>query len=301
MRCACRAKDSGGLRLVQSERVFDATKAISFVEQHGDPVELARLRYVLSGERPAEAAVAAALAGQRDDGGWAPSWANDYSALETTCHRLSLAEQLGVEPSAAWGAGRRVIRALTFLTGRQRVDGSWEEDAAAATPDAPPWVKPGDPAARLYLTANCGYWLAVRGGPARSSAAMAAADALEQEMMEDGRLPSYAHAHWLAAGLFHRLDHALAAGRVLDRLRLYFLPDLAAGGLAWLLTSIGAAGVPARHPTVRAAAIRLGQSQRSDGRWVSEDDQERDVHTTLEALRALRWFGRARARSEQFG
>src|SRR5688572_6054403 len=286
--------------------VFDAARAIAFVEAHADPSERERLRALLDGAAPSEATADAVLAGQRGDGGYAPFWAPDYSGLDATCFRLALAEQLGVSPAAGTDAepspaAAHVARALAFIAARQLPDGTWQEDVSALTPEAavPPWLTPGDSAATLYLTANCGYWLGTLGGADYAGPAMAAADALERELTEDGRLPSFPHSYWLAAGLLHRADRTLAAARVLDRLRMAILPDVTASGLAWLVICLAAAGVPAHHPTVRGAIQRLGPLQQPDGRWASDDGPARDVHATLEALRALRWFGRARARVER--
>ena len=286
--------------------VFDAARAIAYVEAHADPSERERLRALIAGEPPSEATADAVLAGQRADGGYAPFWAPDYSGLDATCFRLALAEQLGVKPAPTGNAdvsaaSQQVARALAFIAGRQLPDGTWQEEVASLKTSAaavPPWLTPGDPAASLYLTANCGYWLGALGGPTHASPAMAAADALERELTEDGRLPSFPHSYWLAAGLLHRADRTLAAARVLDRLRFAILPDVTASGLAWLVTCLAAAGVPAHHPTIRSAIQRLGPLQQTDGRWASDDGPARDVHATLEALRALRWFGRARARLE---
>src|SRR5688500_20035141 len=85
--------------------VFDAARAIGFVESHADPSERERLRALLAGEKPSEATADAVLAGQRADGGYAPFWAPDYSGLDATCFRLALAEQLGVTPAAAHDTG----------------------------------------------------------------------------------------------------------------------------------------------------------------------------------------------------
>ncbi|HET7768033.1 MAG TPA: prenyltransferase/squalene oxidase repeat-containing protein [Chloroflexota bacterium] len=290
--------------------VFDAARAIAFVAARADPSERERLRALLAGEKPSEATADAVLAGQRADGGYAPFWAPDYSGLDATCFRLALAEQLGVTPAAtqdadaspaASPAAVQVARALAFIAARQQPDGTWQEDVTSlpASAAVPPWLTPGDAAAALYLTANCGYWLGALGGADYAGPAMAAADAIERELTEDGRLPSFPHSYWLAAGLLHRADRTLAAARVLDRLRMAILPDVTASGLAWLVTCLAAAGVPAHHPTVRSAVQRLGPLQQPDGRWRSDDGPARDVHATLEALRALRWFGRARARLER--
>src|SRR6266704_1128126 len=98
----------------------DIDGAIGYVVAHGDPVDRARLSYLRSGLAPPADVLAKAEL-------------DDLGAL----HR---------EPAR---------RALAWLAGRQRPDGCWEEDAALAD-TAPDWARPGDPEARLYLTANAG-------------------------------------------------------------------------------------------------------------------------------------------------
>ncbi len=257
--------------------MFDRQGAISFVQRHGTAVDQARLAYALTGAPAPAEALAEVFAGQRADGGWAPFWAADYSSLDATCFRLAQAEALG-----ALGA-EAARRALAFLAGRQQGAGAWEESAEVAEV-APPWARPGDAAARLYLTANCGFWLAL--ADAASEAAARAAATLAAAMDADGRLPAFLHTHWLAAGLWWRVGRRDTARSALAYLATR-LPDLAASGLAWLLTSLDLAGLPPDDPLRRAALARLADLQAPDGRWPSEDGPWRDVHTTLEALRVL--------------
>ncbi len=262
----------------------DLDLAIAFVTRHGDAVEQARLRHLLTGEPADPQVVGALLAGQRPDGGWNPFWAPDYSGLDATCFRLAQADQLGLT-----GAEPAVGRALRFLAGRQRDDGSWEE-AEAVRGLAPPWAAPGDPAARLYLTANCGFWLATLGDTSGGGAR--AARFLHGQLAPDGSLPTFAHAHWLAAGLWFRLGDREPAGRVLRYLGGQLGPDFPTSDLGWLLTTLHAAGVPPDHALMAQAAALLAWRQEADGRWPSEDGPSRDVHVTLEALRAQRLGGR---------
>lgn len=257
--------------------------AMAFVSNRADAAEQARLRYLLAQERPSRDAVSALLAGQRDDGGWPPFWASNYSSLDATCFRLAQAEQMGISPSEA-----AIARAVRFLAGRQHADGYWEEDASVASV-APPWAKPGEVSARLYLTANCGFWMAMLDGPGES--ALRAADFLQTHLSEDGRLPAFLHAHWLAGGLWYRVSRYEPAERVFRHLDSR-LSDLAIGNLAWLITTLCVAGVPAGHRLVGTAAELLVQNQGLDGRWPSEDGPDQDVHSTLESMHALRLCGR---------
>src|SRR5437868_3529560 len=133
---------------------MNSSTAALFIEQRGDPAQRARLRYIYSGQMPTADGLRLALAGQRSDGGWQSAWAPDYSSIDATCNRLAQAEQLGL------GAGEpALMRGLRFLAQRQQADGAWEE-APDLSSIAPPWAAPGSREARLYLTANSGYWLA---------------------------------------------------------------------------------------------------------------------------------------------
>jgi hypothetical protein len=257
---------------------MNVESALAFVAHHGNEVEQARLRYLLAQEAPSQNVISRLLAGQRDDGGWAPFWAADRSSLDATCFRLAQAEQLGINYLHS-----AIARAVKFLTLCQQADGSWEEDAAAAA-DAPRWVKPGDVATRLYLTANCGFWLALSG---EHDGATKAAAYLQARLDENGHMPSFPHTHWLAAGVWYRLKWQEPAERVARHLGQQ-LTKLAASNLAWLIITLRSAGVPACHTLVNQATLLLEHKQHQDGRWPSEDGADWDVHATLETLRALR-------------
>jgi len=254
-------------------------KAVAFIRGKGNEVEQARLNYVLRDEQPPPEVVAGLFAGQRPDGGWSPFWANDYTSLDATCFRLAQAEQLGLTKRE-----NAVAHAIHFLVQRQSPDGSWEEDKRVAGV-APPWATLGDLSAKLYLTANCGLWLSLLGNP--ENRAEKAAGYLQTYLDEDGHLPGFLHTNWLAGGLWQKLNWQESAERVFGYLDKR-INDLPASNLAWLITTVCAAGVAVDHRLVVNAATLLEESQQEDGRWPSEDGSEQDVHTTLEALRALR-------------
>jgi hypothetical protein len=257
--------------------------AVEFVRSRGNIVEQARLKYLLDNERPSSEAVNTLLAGQRPDGGWPPFWAPDYSSLDATCFRLAQAEQMGLFSSEI-----AIDRAVQFLIQRQQPDGSWEEDESLAAV-APVWARPGDLSARLYLTANCGFWLAVCGET--NEQVLQAATHLQAYLDENGCLPASWQAHWLASGLWWRLNWQNPAHQVLNYLTQR-LSELPASNLAWLVITLLNAGVPVSHTLVNTAASLLEQSQNRAGYWQSEDGIAWDVHATLESLRALRLCNR---------
>jgi len=266
--------------------VADHEAAVAFIQSNGDELERARLRRLLLGVTPPPQVVDQLLTGQQANGGWTPSWAPfwapDYASIDATCFHLAQASQLGVANEAA------VKRATGFLIARQSPDGWWEEEPILAQ-QTPPWAKPGEIHARLYLTANAGLWLAVlSAGAADAATANRAAAYLAAHVSPDGRLASFLHTHWLAGSLFWRVGNEDLALSVFDYVHGR-LQDLAASSLAWLGVSLFTAGVPREHALARAAAEVLQHEQQPDGRWVSEDGPQNDVHTTLEALHVLLW------------
>ena len=257
----------------------DQVRAVAFVRAHGTASERSRLRILLEGTRPTAEEEAAILAGQRADGGWAPFWATDYSSVDATCFRLAQAEQSGIPPEH-----EAIQRGVHFLRDRQRDDGSWEEVVVMADV-APPWAKPGDLAARLYLTANSAYWLAKH--LAQNAAAIRGAAVLRASLDESGLMPTFLHTHWLAAGAWYRLGQRELAERGLTTLPNHLDETTPASSLSWLITCLRTVDVAADHPPITKALALLEASQRADGGWASEDGPAADAHATLEALRAF--------------
>ena len=251
-------------------------KAIEFVEQNGDEVELARLRYLLHGERPSAAIIQQLFNGQRDDGGFVPFWAPEYSSIDATCYRLAQAEQLGLD-----AAEPAMVDALRFLLWRQGEDGRFSEDSSVAD-SAPPWATPGDLAAELYLAANAGFWLAFFGF---AEAVRPSANFLAAHLdTKTHKLPSFAQANWLTCGLAWKLGMA----DLTDHLASHLYAQLpgTASELAWMLVTLHSVDFPADRGVIVAGTMRLAGLQAADGRFPSDEGQ--DVHTTLEALRAFK-------------
>jgi hypothetical protein len=267
--------------------VVDIDAAIGYVVAHGDPVERARLAFLRTGTPPPPHIVDRIGAGQTSGGGWPPSGEGVTSSVDATCFRLGELDDLGGL------RGPAVERALAWLVGVQRPDGTFQEDGSLAA-EAPAWAMPGDPEATLYLTSVAGFWLAVaeleahprRDAPARHGPAMAeAARYVVGRLRPDGTWPSFLAAGWHAAGLLHEQQYFYESARIQlvlgDRLGDMSPADVASMAAAlrrlhlgddWLLT---------------AARKRLGETQRPDGGWDSDEGPLFDVNTTLIAIRAL--------------
>ncbi len=271
--------------------VVDIDAAIGYVVAHGDLVERARLSWLRTKATPAQRILDRIETGQTPAGGWPATGAVAVPSVDATCFRLAELDDLGALHSPA---GRR---AMDWLASVQRADGSWEEDAALAA-EAPPWALPGDPEARLYLTTVVGFRLTAAAedvrqpyddpGEGRYAAELkAAAGHVAGRLLPDGSWPSFLAAGWHAAVLLHGQQMYYESARVQfvlgDR-----LPGMSAADVASLAAALRRVGVGSDDWLWQAARKRLGQTQRTDGGWDSDDGPAFDVHTTLTAIRACR-------------
>ena len=254
----------------------DINKAVEFVRAMGSELEQLRLRVILHEPVDTDKALRLISETQRPDGGWKPFWA-DTSALDSTCFRLSQLEQVGL-----LGGEEVVKRAMKFISERQSDNGYWDEDEFLADL-APPWCKPGELGARLYVTSHCAYWLAlVYAAPERGNSATTF---LSSYVELDGSMPSFLQTHWFTAGVLVTLGETSASERILTCLQRR-LGDMDAGDLAWMVNSLRGVGFHVEHPLIEQARAKLVGKQESDGRFRSGDGPDQDVHVTLEAIRA---------------
>jgi hypothetical protein len=262
--------------------MVDLDAAIGYVMAHGDAVDRARLSWLCSGVVPPQDLVDKVEAGQTRHGGWPALWGHDVASIDATCFRLAELDDLGAldRPAAR--------RAVEWLVGLQRPDGTWEEDESLVD-SAPEWARPGDPEARLYVTASAGFWLSVTGvrGERYPAAASRAAEAFRASLRPDGSWPSFLVVGWLGAAMLHHLGWFYEAARIqlilADR-----VPGMSAADCASMAAALRRVGVSPDDWSLAAASGRLSETQRSDGGWLSDDGDAFNVHTTLAAIRALR-------------
>jgi hypothetical protein len=267
--------------------VVDIDAAIGYVVAHGDPVERARLSFLRSGAPPPPHIIDRIAAGQMPGGGWPASGDGTVASVDATCFRLGELDDLGGLQGPA------VDPALTWLARQQRADGSWQEHESLA-PEAPPWAMPGDPEATLYLTSLAGFWLTVADveahphheEPAKYQSTLAAAAGyVVDRLRPDGSWPSFLPAGWHAAGLLHEQQFFYESARMQlilgDRLGDMTPADVASMAAALRRVNLGDDWL------LRSARKRLGETQRSDGGWDSDEGPIFDVNITLIAIRAL--------------
>lgn len=260
----------------------DFEAAGKFVAENGNIIEEARLRALIAGQPAGEEIVEKFQEAQSEVGGWQPSWSPEYVSIDATCFRLAQLESMGVTEHQPV-----FENALNYLAETQNPAGYWEE-----TPDdpriLPDWLAPGQTEARVYLTANSLFWLAVSNWDSANK--QEAVVFLEEYMDDSGRLPGPSHAQWLAAASCYSLDEVEIAEMLILPLTEN-LPQFPASNLTWMLTSLLIAGLSSEDDLILQGAKLLADLQQPDGHWVSEDGPDFDVHTTLEAMRIFLWLG----------
>ncbi|MGC9671278.1 prenyltransferase/squalene oxidase repeat-containing protein [Planosporangium sp. 12N6] len=262
--------------------MVDLDAAIGYVVAHGDDVDRARLSWLVSGTAPPRGVLDIAETGQFAEGGWPAFAGAEVPSVDATCFRLAELDDLGAldRPAARQAVG--------WLAGRQRLDGTWEEDGSLAD-SAPHWARPGDPEARLYLTACAGFWLTVAAGgdDGYAAAAVRAAEAFRASLRPDGSWPSFLVTGWLGAAMLHHVGWFYESAQI-QVLLSHRVPEMSAGDCAAMVAALRRVGVSPDDPLLVAARRRLAETQRSDGGWPSADGAAFDVHTTLVGIRALR-------------
>ena len=258
----------------------------SFIEKNGTDLEKARLQYILYGSEPEPDVLKNLTKLQNEDGGFPCGLQEgNPSSLERTHMALWWLEELGVRNST------EVDCAINFLVRKQSDDGSWDENPALPRQCLPPWIMPGDLLTNLYLTAYSAYLLGAF-GRREHTAFKKSLDFLIEYQDDTGEFIGYLHTTWLATSAFIMAgdQYTISAKRGMRALMDRPLSEYEASQLAWLLNCFSNAGMLRGHHIATHFLIRLRQLRRPDGSWASEDGDIHAVDSTIESLRALKWF-----------
>ena len=276
---------------------INLTAAIQYVSENGTILEQARLLRLLMGVDPTPEAYQKLIDSQNPDGGF-PSRPKpgSKSSVDSTLTAVWQFDELGLTelPSAQ--------AALAFLRTVQQDDGGWDENPDLPEHDLPPWIQPGQPATRLYLSSYAAYWLGCFGDPTGADLRRGL-DYIAAHQKPDGSIPGYMHNNWLAAAAFrfgadHDRGYTQNAGRVIAALAARPWSDWADSQVGWALDCILRAGLPQDHPFVQSALAELIRRQAADGSWASEAGPSFAASATVGALKVLKMCGLVEALDE---
>jgi squalene cyclase len=266
---------------------MDVAKSISFIEENGTDLEKARLRYILYGAKPEPDVIQPFIKLQNANGGFPFGLVQgNPSALNNTLVALLRMDELGMLDSST------ANRAFQYVLVAQKDDGGWDEEASIARYGSPPWASPGEPWARLYLSAQSAFWLAV-GGYRGHSGFQRALDFLLKHQEESGRVQGFLHNTWIATSVFvmagSRYTEVVKKG--LEAMMTAPLSEWVDSQISWALECLGKAGLPKDVPFVEKGLAELVWRRRVDGSWASEDGEARSVGAVIGVLKVLKHYG----------
>jgi hypothetical protein len=265
---------------------MDIVESISFIEENGTDLEKARTRYILYGAKPEPDVVQPFIELQNADGGFPFGLAQgNPSTLNSTQVALLRLDELGMlDSSTADGAFKYTLKS-------QRDDGGWDEDASIAEHDPPPWARPGALDARVYLSSQSAFWLAV-GGFRSHPGFHRSLDFLREHQEGSGRFQGFLHSTWIATSVFLMAgsQYAEIARKGLEALVTEPLSGWVDSQISWALHCLGAAGLPKDNPFVEKGLVELARRRGIDGRWISEDGEARTVGAVIETLKVLKHY-----------
>lgn len=263
------------------------SRAVAFVRDNGDELELARLAGLLGRERPDPRAMRALATRQNEDGGFPYLMvAGRPSAVTATATALHWLMDLRLLRAP------QTERALAYLLAAQRPDGSWDESPALVKYDPPPLARPGHAAGRHFVTGTAALWIARLLEPDHDSARRAAAylrATRDGDWPADEPLQVSIAVTAACAAIEGATSPAAAAG--LQALARLAPEGWSADRLADLCVAFAGAGMARSGPLVGGALEQLAARQRDDGGWTSEYGPDREVDLTLRVLGALFAFG----------
>lgn len=262
---------------------IDLFNAILFVDEHGSILEKARLLYLLMDVEPSTEVYERLLELQNPDGGF-PSRpkAGSPSAVDSTLTSLWQLDELGMLDHPA------TRQAMTFLVNMQQADGSWDENPALPEHDLPPWIRPGEMATRLYLSAYSAYWLGVLHiAPETLDRAL---QYLLTQQDAQGKINGFLHNTWLGAGalLFGGHNYAKSAANCIAYLASRPFAEWEALQIAWAVDCLTRAGLDPKHSFVAQALSELVRTQQADGSWTAEGGQSAAASATVGVLKVLK-------------
>lgn len=266
---------------------MDVTKPLSFIEERGSNLEKAKIRYILYGVKPEPDVIQPITELPNDDGGfpYARTQGN-LSTVNNTLIALCWMDELGMLESST------ADKAFAYLFAVQKDDGGWDEDSSVAQYDLPPWARPGDLRARLYLSSQSAYWLAVRSHRPHP-AFQKALDFLLQHRDARGKFYGFLHTTWIATSVFSMAgpQYAQVARKGLQVLMDRPFSEWEDSQISWALDYLGQAGLSKDHPFIEKGLDELLQRQKPNGSWTSEDGETHAVAATIGALKALKHYG----------
>lgn len=265
-------------------------KASEFIESLDDRILRSRFESIMKNHSPKKSTVDTLEKTRKSDGGFA-FWDEDISSLTTTVNVVGWFDDLGLQMEPI------VDKTFDFLLQHQQEDGGWDEIREIKKLNPPPYMIPGEISTRTWLTASCAHWF-IRFGRAEPPGSRGCpAEFLMRHIQPSGLIKGYLYASWDSLVMFHY--HPGVESNVykilLKAVKNRFEPEKHdAADLAWFLRCLRDANLDSKDTLVVRTLDILESLQQDNGSWNSAEGTEYTGMVTVDAIRVLRDFGRAK-------
>ncbi len=262
--------------------MIDIQKAITFVLEHGNELELARLKNILGQEFDSGMVLQGFSELQNPDGGFPYGDKTGFpSCLSNTAQAVHVLQELGL------GESNVAEASINYFLDMQH-KGFWPENEKIAPLGPPFWDMPGDDRTTLWLTADITDLL-LRSGHSKEKLSQTA-DFIRDHQAPDGKFMGYIHTTWMALSVFGKkgLDDECVYSEALTYLEQAELDDWDAACIAWCLDCMRYGDVVDKSPLWAKLTEKLAELQDEDGSWPSDDGEHlkmRNINSVLTAIR----------------
>lgn len=261
--------------------MIDVQKAIDFVKNNGNQLELARLNNFFGEKFDSKLVLQGFSELQNPDGGFPFGDRPGFpSCLSNTAQAVHVLQELGLGDSSIAKAS------INYFLEMQH-KGFWPENEKIAPLGPPVWDMPGDDKVTLWLSADITDLLLRSDYP--KDKLSQAADFIRDHQAPDGKFMGYIHTTWMALSVFGKkgLDDVNVASKALAYLEQAELEEWDAACIAWCLDCMKVGEVASDSSLWDKLTVKLADLQEADGSWPSDDGESlktRNVNSVLAAL-----------------
>jgi len=264
--------------------MIDVQKAMDFIKNNGNELELARLNNLFGEKFDSNLVLKGFSEMQNPDGGFPFADKQGWpSCLSNTAQAVHILQELGLGKSDIAKAS------INYFLEMQH-KGFWPENEKIAPLGPPFWDMPGDDKVTLWLTADIADLLMRSGYPGENLEL--AANFIKDHQAPDGNFMGFIHTSWMALSVFGKngLNDETVYSEALADLESLDIKDWDSASIAWCLDCMKVGNVNENSPLWNKMTGKLADLQEEDGSWPTEDGEHlkaRNCNSILVAITGI--------------
>ena len=262
---------------------MDLQKAIDFINNNGNELELARLNNIFGQDYDSASVLKGFSVLQNPDGGFPYGDRPGFpSCLSNTAQAVHVLQELEL------GDSEIAKSSINYFLEMQK-EGIWPENEKI-TPLGPPiWDMPGDDRTTLWLTADITDLLLRSGFEGDLSLAI---EYIKEHQAPDGKFMGYVHTTWMAISIFGKsgINDSEVFSDALAYLVTFDIENLDAACIAWCLDCMKKNDAARESLFWQKLLDRLTELQEEDGGWPAHEGEHtktRNINSVLAALKDI--------------